>query len=113
MTAELLASTPEPPYWAVIFSSRPAADRRGYAQMARRMRELAAGQPGFLGLESAGEEPGITVSYWQDEAALLAWKANAEHLAAQQLGRERWYAEYIVRVARVERAYAKAAAAGG
>lgn len=102
-----LAQTPEPPYYAVIFSSVPTTNEDGYAEMARRMSELAVGMPGYLGIESA-ENPdgsGITVSYWTDEAAIRNWRRHAEHLAAQQLGRERWYSRFELRVARVERAY--------
>lgn len=99
---------PEPPYHAVIFSSRrTASDEPGYAAMAERMAALAAAQPGFLGAESARDADGfgITVSYWRDEAAIRAWKRDAEHCAAQELGRQRWYEGYSLRVARVERAY--------
>lgn len=103
----MIASTPEPPYWAVIFTSLRADGDAGYAAMAAAMERLASAQPGFLGMESAREAVGITVSYWSDEAAIAAWKAQVEHLAAQQLGRERWYADYAVRIARVERAYGK------
>ncbi len=49
---------------------------------------------------------GITVSYWQDEAAIRAWKADVEHLTAQRLGKERWYEHYQLRIAKVERDYA-------
>jgi len=101
------AATPEPPYHAVIFSSRRTAGDHGYAAMAEKMVQMALAQPGCLGAESArdAEGFGITVSYWADEASLLAWKQVAEHLVAQRLGRERWYAHYELRVARVERAY--------
>ena len=101
------ADTPQPPYWAVIFTSR-LGDAAGYGAMADRMVELAAGQPGYLGIESTRDADGlgITVSYWRDEASLKAWKGVAEHLAAQRLGRERWYEHYELRVAKVERAYA-------
>ena len=80
---------------------------RGYSQMARRMEELAAQQPGFLGIESARTENGlgITVSYWQTLEAISAWKSVAEHRAAQEGGRRDWYASYQVRIARVERSY--------
>jgi heme-degrading monooxygenase HmoA len=61
--------------------------------------------PGYLGFESAHEELGITISYWENEEAITAWKAQAEHLTAQQSGREAWYASYVVRVCKVERAY--------
>jgi heme-degrading monooxygenase HmoA len=75
--------------------------------MAERMVELARTQPGFLGVESArdGAGFGITVSYWQDEASIAAWKAQAEHAVAQRLGREQWYAAFRLRVCRVEREY--------
>lgn len=99
---------PEPPYVAVVFSSvRTAIDDAGYATTAERMEELAAGQPGYLGIESArGDDRfGITVSYWSDHDAALAWKRVAEHVAAQRLGRDRWYESYRVRVATVEREY--------
>ena len=103
-----LARTPEPPYYAVIFTSqRSTADAAGYAAMAERMATLAAQQPGYLGAESARDAHGlgITVSYWRSEADIAAWKAQAEHLEAQRLGHERWYAGFELRVARVERAY--------
>ncbi len=102
-----LARTPEPPYYAVIFTSRRTAGDHGYASMAQRMEELGSACDGFLGLESArnAEGVGITVSYWRDEAAIHAWKRDAEHRVAQRGGRETWYEAYEVRVARVERAY--------
>lgn len=102
----MIAGTPEPPYFAVIFSSQRTPGDRGYARMAERMVELAAAQPGFLGVESAraADGFGLTVSYWRDEAAIAAWKAQAEHLEAQRLGRETWYEAFAVRVCRVERA---------
>jgi heme-degrading monooxygenase HmoA len=100
------ANTPTPPYYAVIFTStRAESDAAGYAAMADEMIALAARQPGFLGLESARQELGITVSYWRDEVAIQAWKQNVQHIAAQRLGRERWYEAFRVRVARVEREY--------
>jgi heme-degrading monooxygenase HmoA len=73
--------------------------------MSRRMEELAARQPGYLGVESARDEVGITVSYWVDEAAAAAWKQVAEHLVAQERGRSVWYEHYTVRVATVSREY--------
>ena len=101
-----LAITPEPPYYAVIFTSLRTEGESGYNLMSDRMVELAARQPGFLGLESAREPGGlgITVSYWKDEAAIHAWKAQVEHTAAQRLGNEKGYASYSLRVTKVERA---------
>ena len=104
----------EPPYFAVIFSSqRTGSGRDEYDQAARRMVELAAEQPGFLGIESlrGADGFGITVSYWESEAAIAAWKANVEHRQAQHKGRSEWYERYEVRVARIERAYASGSAA--
>ena len=100
-----LSSTPEPPYYAVIFTSRHAATHGGYDEMATRMVELAAAQPGFLGIESVREGAvGITVSYWDSEEAIVGWRKHIEHREAQRLGRSAWYDEYHVRVARVDRA---------
>ncbi|MDF1793045.1 MAG: antibiotic biosynthesis monooxygenase [Thalassobaculaceae bacterium] len=101
------ADTPEPPYYAVIFTSTQTDDLKGYGAMAEAMMALAHEQPGCLGAETARTPDGIgiTVSYFRDEEAVHAWKANARHLGAQKLGRERWYAHYELRVAKVERAY--------
>ena len=99
------ANTPEPPYFAVIFTSTRTADQSGYETTAARMLELAAQQAGFLGVESVRETLGITVSYWDSLEAIAAWKANGEHQLAQQVGRERWYQCYHTRIARVERDY--------
>ncbi|WP_430787804.1 antibiotic biosynthesis monooxygenase family protein [Actinoplanes sp. G11-F43] len=101
----LIAETPEPPYVAVIFTSTRTEGDQGYAAMAARMHELALDQPGYLGIESAREDVGITVSYWADHDAARAWKQVAAHLVAQRRGREVWYRDYRVRVATVERDY--------
>jgi heme-degrading monooxygenase HmoA len=97
---------PEPPYYAVIFASTRTGGDQGYGAMAARMVELAEARPGFLGADGArgADGRGITVSYWESLEAIAGWKADAEHLAAQRLGRERWYSDYSLRVARVERA---------
>lgn len=96
---------PVPPYTAVIFTSVRTEGDSGYAQMSARMDDLAAQQPGFLGVEAARDELGITVSYWTDDTAAATWKQVAEHLIAQTRGREVWYADYRVRVATVLRSY--------
>jgi heme-degrading monooxygenase HmoA len=101
------ATTPEPPYYAVIFTSQRTEGDQGYAVMAQAMHELALQQPGCLGAESARGPDGfgITVAYFTDEDSIRAWKQNAQHLAAQRFGKERWYVHYELRVAKVERAY--------
>lgn len=111
----MITRTPVPPYWAVIFTSyRTPTDDEGYARMAAAMGELAGQQPGCLGYESArgADGLGITVSYWASEEALRAWKHVAAHAAAQRTGRERWYADYTTRIARVERDYTLASSPG-
>jgi heme-degrading monooxygenase HmoA len=102
-----IASTPEPPYFAVIFTSKRTDGDQGYGAMADRMVDLGSRYDGFLGIESVrgADGVGITVSYWRDEAALLAWKRDTEHQKAQHAGQQTWYERYEVRVARVERAY--------
>ena len=89
-----IAKTPEPPYYAVIFSSIRTDQEEGYKKMADRMIELAQEQEGFLGFESIGEEMGITVSYWRNLEAIKKWKENTEHSHAREMGREKWYKEF-------------------
>lgn len=100
-----IAQTPAPPYFAVIFTSLRTPGDAGYAAMSDRMVALAQAQPGYLGMESAREDVGITVSYWADLDSIRAWKANAEHLQAQALGHQQWYSAFTTRIARVEREY--------
>lgn len=103
----MIARTPSPPYYAVIFSSLRTEGDQGYGQAASRMLELAREQPGFIGVESARVDGlGITVSYWESEAAILAWKQQAEHQAVREQGRATWYSAFQARVCKVERAYA-------
>ena len=102
------ARTPEPPYVAVIFTNtRTGGDEDAYGEMAARMVELARQQDGFLGIDTVTGADGLTItnSYWRDHDVVVAWKANVEHLAAQKMGREKWYQTFSLRVATVERAY--------
>lgn len=100
-----IAQTPEPPYYAVIFTNQRTEGDEGYGAMADRMVELAAEQPGFLGVESVRDGLGITVSYWESLEAIKNWKQNAEHQEAQRLGHKKWYASFKLRIAKVERDY--------
>lgn len=101
------ASRPEPPYYAVIFASQRTPAEAGYGETADRMVELAAQQPGYLGVESTrgADGFGITVSYWSSLDAIAAWRAHAEHTIARETGRAQWYLGYELRIAKVERAY--------
>lgn len=103
------AHTPEPPYYAVIFTSLRTPGDDGYGDMADRMVALAAEQPGYLGVESARGDDGlgITVSYWRSLEDIAAWKAHVEHREAQRLGHQKWYAQFELRVAKVESARSK------
>lgn len=102
----MIAATPEPPYYVVLFTSVRTEVDAGYAEAAQRMLELAVQQPGFLGVESARSDGlGITLSYWQSEEAIRAWREHAEHGAVREQGRADWYAAFVTRVAKVERAY--------
>ncbi|MFD2570066.1 antibiotic biosynthesis monooxygenase family protein [Spirosoma soli] len=101
----MIAQTPEPPYYAVIFTSLRTDIDDGYGDTAIRMVELAHQQPGFLGVESARDELGITVSYWESLDAIRSWKQHAEHRLAQERGRKLWYETYKTRICKVERDY--------
>jgi heme-degrading monooxygenase HmoA len=101
----LIAKTPKPPYYAVIFTSHRTEGDGGYAEVAAKMVELASQQTGFLGIESARDEVGITVSYWSDLDSIKQWKANIEHQEAQSVGKAKWYASFKVRISKVERDY--------
>jgi heme-degrading monooxygenase HmoA len=105
----MICQTPAAPYYAVIFSIvRAKADEKAYIATAEKMVTLMAQQDGFLGLEVSPESPegfSLTVCYWRDEEAIHRWKQQADHLVAQKLGKEKWYLEYSIRIAKVERAY--------
>lgn len=101
----MIAQTPTPPYFAVIFTSNRTEDNNGYSETSQRMKELAEQQDGYLGMESVRSELGITVSYWRDLESIRQWKMNAEHLGAQKKGKEKWYTAYKTRICKVERDY--------
>lgn len=101
----MIAKTPHPPYYAVIFTSLRTEIEEGYQEMAEEMVRLAALQPGYLGHESARETLGITISYWESLESIQQWKAQSDHLLAQKFGREKWYLAYSTRIAKVERDY--------
>ncbi|GGP26593.1 antibiotic biosynthesis monooxygenase family protein [Silvimonas amylolytica] len=104
------AHTPQPPYYAVMFTSqRNDQDPEGYAATADRMLELAQQQPGYLGVESVRDASGfgITISYWESQEAIANWRSHGEHRVAQEQGKRDWYAHFEARVAKVERAWGK------
>lgn len=101
----MIEDTLTPPYYAVIFTTQLSEKIVGYYEMAEKMAELAKKQKGYLGVESARSDVGITVSYWEDLEAITNWKNNIEHTEARNIGRERWYKKYQLRICKVEREY--------
>lgn len=101
----MIAKTPSPPYYAVIFTSLRTENHKGYEAMSDKMMKLASIQPGFLGVETARNETGITVSYWSDLNSIKNWRENLEHTIAREKGRGEWYKSYKTRIALVEKDY--------
>lgn len=101
----MIANTPQPPYYAVIFTSIRNDSENGYGEMAEKMVELAKLQEGFIGVDSARNEIGITVSYWRDLESIKKWKENSEHKIARENGRNIWYKYFKTRIAKVESDY--------
>jgi heme-degrading monooxygenase HmoA len=101
----MIANTPSPPYYAVIFTSVRTQEDKDYEKIAQRMVELGEKQEGFLGIESARNELGITVSYWKDLESIRKWKEQAEHVIVQEMGRKYFYSSYKTRICLVEKDY--------
>lgn len=101
------AAMPEPPYYVVIFANQLSDRPEGYAEMLAKLEDLAKSMPGYLGRETSRDAVGfgMALSYWTDETAIKNWKAQADHLMAQQTGKTRWYDHYVLRIAKVERHY--------
>lgn len=101
----MISKTPAPPYYAVIFTSTMTENVEGYSEMNEFLEELAEHQDGYLGIESARDDLGISVTYWKDLESIKKWKMETDHLIAQQKGRTMWYERYKVRISKVERDY--------
>ena len=101
----MISNTPTPPYYAVIFTSILSKDTEGYIEMADYLDELVKAQLGYLGHESARDEIGITVYYWDSLESIANWRKNLEHKTAQKFGKEKWYQKYKLRISKVERDY--------
>ena len=97
--------TTKSPYYAVIFTSKKTDNIMDYDEMSKEMESLAKQQKGFLGMDSARNEIGITISYWDSLKAIKNWKENLQHQSAQKIGKETWYSQYYVRICKVEREY--------
>lgn len=102
----MFANTPPPPYYAVIFvSQRKNEDKEdiGYAEMAKRMTDLAINSDGFVGIDSVRGATSITVTYWRDLESIRKWRENSDHVMARELGYSEWYKKVVTRIALVER----------
>ncbi len=93
------------PYYAVIFTSTRTEGDNGYSEMSNLMEKLAKEQDGFISMDSAKNEVGITISYWRNKEAIANWKQQSDHQIAQKLGIKQWYKWYNVRICKVEREY--------
>ena len=101
-----IARTPEPPYYAVIAPSALSEDTKGYPELGLRLIELARSVDGFLGIELCLDRSfSLSVSYWRSLEAIETWRRNAQHLVAKDLGKKRFFASYLTRIARVEQVY--------
>lgn len=101
----MITNTIKPPYYAEIFTSVRTNLNRGYADTAKKLESLAQSIPGFLGIESARDTLGITVSYRRDLKAIEQWKLNLEHQAAKEKGKNEWYSSFKTRIAKIEQDY--------
>lgn len=102
----VIAITPEPPYYAVIAPAELNDDVKGYPEMAQKMVEIAKGQSGFIGIESCYMRGFvIAVTYWESLEAIDAWRVNAHHVIAKDNAKTRWFKKYFTRIAKVEKAY--------
>ena len=101
----MIAQTPTAPYYAVIFTSQKKDNTEGYEATANKMFDMIEDQEGFLGLEHAGGDSSINISYWKDVQSIMAWRQNQDHKAAQEQGKAEWYAGYKVRICQVQRDY--------
>lgn len=101
----MFANTPKPPYYAVIFTSLRSDGDNGYSEMSEVIEALVKEQPGYIGMESARNEVGITVCYWTDIDSIKAWSKNLVHMEAKQKGKTDWYKQYRVRISKVEVEY--------
>ncbi|MFM9271429.1 antibiotic biosynthesis monooxygenase family protein [Halomonas elongata] len=95
---------------AVIFEAQPRPDQRQrYLDIAAELKPLLEGVDGFISIERfqslADADRLLSLSFWRDEQAVIEWRRLEAHRAAQQAGRRSVFADYRLRIARVERDY--------
>lgn len=95
---------------AVIFEVEPREGHRDeYLDIAASLRPRLDDIDGFISIERFASltRPGkiLSLSFWRDEAAVKAWRMQAEHRRAQARGRAGIFDHYRLRVAEVSRDY--------
>lgn len=101
-----IVETPAPPYYAVIAPAALTRDIAGYPELAQRLIACAGEVDGFIGIETCYRENFVlAVSYWRSLQAIERWRDHPDHRAAKQHARDRWFAQYVTRIAKVEHSY--------
>ena len=103
----MIVKTPKPPYYTVVFTSVRTNIDEGYTEMNDSLWEDAQKLDGFIGSESLRNEDGfgVTVLYFKDMETIHEWSKYQKHLRAKEMGKQKWYADYRVRIAKVEHEY--------
>ena len=92
--------------YAVIFRAEIDKTDSAYSEMAAQMRNLAKNKYGCIEFTSVTEGTNeIAISYWQSLEQITLWKNDVNHMAAQELGRSKWYKKYQVQVVEIIREY--------
>lgn len=95
---------------AVLFEADVVAKHQArYLQLAGELRPELDNIKGFISIERfqslSIEGKILSLSWWENEEAVLEWKKNMRHQAAQKEGLQTIFAHYRIRVANVLREY--------
>ena len=98
--------------FAVIFEAAPfPTQRQRYLTLAAELKPLLSHIDGFISIERfqslTQPEKILSLSWWRDEAAVIAWRQQIAHQAAQREGHAEIFSHYRLRVAAVVRDYGK------
>jgi heme-degrading monooxygenase HmoA len=87
---------------------RPGVVDERIEPVGKRMYELATSMPGFVSYADYAGADGESVSVveFASHETLAAWRKHPEHIAAQELAKEHWFASYRISVCDVVRDYA-------
>jgi len=95
---------------AVIFEVWPKADhKQDYLDTAQGLKARLEAAPGFISIERFESlvESGkiLSLSFFESEEAVAAWRNTLEHRKAQVQGRRVYFENYRLRIASVQRDY--------